>query len=272
MLAALIIVFREVFEAGIIIGIVMAATRGLAGSRRWIAGGIAVGVVGSLGVALFIDAVSAAFSGVGQELLNASILSVAVLMLVTHNIWMARHGREMAKEVRITSEAVLAHRKSIAALAVVASTAVLREGSETALFLYGAATAGGASTQSILTGGVLGLLGGAALTGLTYVGLVRFTGGLLFPVTSVLITFIAASMAAQAVFFLQQAGYLMLLDTTAWNSSALLPEHSVPGALLHSLFGYAEQPSWMQIAVYVCTLISVIFLTHSARKDAWKPR
>jgi high-affinity iron transporter len=260
MFAALVIVFREVFEAGIIVGIVMAATRGLADSRLWIGGGIAAGIIGSLVVAMFIDAVTAAFSGVGQELLNASILLIAVLMLAAHNIWMARQGRELAREVRKTSEAVLARRRSIAALAIVVGAAVLREGSETALFLYGTATAGGSSTLSILVGGILGLLGGAGLTALTYFGLVRFAGPLLFPVTSILATFIAASMAAEAVFFLQQAGVLTLLQTTAWDSSAILPERSVLGTLLHSFLGYAEQPSWMQLAAYGCTILVIMLL------------
>lgn len=46
MLAALIIVFREVFEAGLIIGIVLAVTRSVQHRNRWIVGGVLAGVTG----------------------------------------------------------------------------------------------------------------------------------------------------------------------------------------------------------------------------------
>ena len=270
MVAALIIVFREILEAGLIVGIVLAATRGVAASRFWIAGGIAVGVLGSLVVAGFIEVITAAFSGMGQELLNATILSIAVLMLATHNIWMTRHGRELARRVKATGEAVSAHRKSLAALAIVVGSAVLREGSEVALFLYGSTAAGGSSALSMLAGGTLGLASGAALTVLTYFGLLRIPGNRLFPLTSALITFIAASMAAQAVFFLEQAGVVTTLGATAWDSSGLMPQDGFVGSVLHSLIGYNDQPSWMQVAAYVLTILVIfclmwVFRFHQSR-------
>jgi high-affinity iron transporter len=270
MMAALIIVFREILEAGMIVGIVMAATQGVVASRLWIAGGIAAGVLGSFVVAGCIGVITAAFSGIGQELLNATILSIAVVMLATHNTWMSRHGRDLARRVKATGEAVSAHRKSLAALAIVVGLAVLREGSEVALFLYGSIAAGGSSAQSMFAGGMLGLASGAALTVLTYFGLLRIPGKLLFPVTSALITFIAASMAAQAVFFLEQAGVVTTLAATAWDSSALMPQDGFTGSILHSLIGYNDQPSWMQVAVYILTILLIsclmrVFRFHSSR-------
>src|SRR5659263_154519 len=63
MLGALIIVFREVIEAGLIVGIVMAATRGVAGRGRWVSFGIGAGVLGAAVVAIFAGAISQAFEG-----------------------------------------------------------------------------------------------------------------------------------------------------------------------------------------------------------------
>ena len=100
MLGALIIVFREVIEAGLIVGIVMAATRGVPDRSRWIMIGIGAGVLGAAIVAMFAGVISEAFQGAGQELFNASVLGVAVIMLMWHNAWMARHGREIAAEMR----------------------------------------------------------------------------------------------------------------------------------------------------------------------------
>ena len=95
MFATALIVFREVLEAALIVGIVAAATRGIAGRARWIAAGIASGVLGSLAVAGGAGYLSQLAEGMGQELFNATILGIAVAMLAWHNIWMSVHGREL---------------------------------------------------------------------------------------------------------------------------------------------------------------------------------
>ena len=100
MLGAAIIVFREVLEAALIVGIVLAASVGAPRRGFWVACGLAAGVVGAGLVALFAAEIAAAASGIGQELLNASILLLAVGMLGWHNIWMSRHGRELAATAR----------------------------------------------------------------------------------------------------------------------------------------------------------------------------
>src|SRR5947207_15663448 len=137
MLAALIIVFREVFEAGLIIGIVLAVTRAVTGRGWWISAGVLGGVLGACIVALFTGKLSEAFEGAGQELFNAAILGLAVAMLTWHNVWMARHGREMAGEMRAAGEAVAHGPKSLAALAIVAGVAVLRQGLHVGPVPYG---------------------------------------------------------------------------------------------------------------------------------------
>jgi len=154
-LAALIIVFREVFEAGLIIGIVLAVTRSVPHRNQWIGGGLLAGILAACVVAGFAGALSNLFSGMGQELFNAVILGVAVVMLTWHNVWMARHGSEMAGELRSAGQAVVEGSKSLLALAVVVGVAVLREGSEVVLFLYGV-VAGGDSGWDVALGGVAG--------------------------------------------------------------------------------------------------------------------
>ena len=175
MLGALVIVFREVLEAGLIIGIVLAATRGAPGRGNWIAAGVLAGVLGAGIIALFAGAIADAFEGSGQELLNAAVLGAAVLMLMWHNAWMARHGRELTAEMAAVGAAVTAGQRPMTALAVVVGLAVLREGSEVVLFLYGI-LATGTSASALFIGGVLGLAAGAAFTALTYYGLHQHSG------------------------------------------------------------------------------------------------
>ena len=264
MLGSLVIVFREVIEAGLIVGIVIAATRGVADRGRWITIGIGGGVLGAAIVAMFAGVISDAFQGAGQELFNASILGVAVVMLMWHNAWMARHGREIADEMRRIGNAVSEGAKPLTALAIVVGLAVLREGSEVVLFLYGI-MASGTSGSALLVGGLLGIAGGAAFTALTYFGLLAIPNRHIFSVTSWLIALLAAGMAAQAVQFLNNAGLVVALDRPLWDTSWLLSEKSIFGRLLHTLIGYIDQPTGMQLVVYVATLLAMFLLMRVAR-------
>jgi len=119
-LAALIIVFREVFEAGLIIGIGVRVTRSVPiainGSRRLLAGVLAACV------SRCSRRIVNLFAGAGQEVFNAAILCVAVVMLTWHNVWMARHGSELAGELRAAAGGVEGS-KSLLALAVVVGVA-----------------------------------------------------------------------------------------------------------------------------------------------------
>ena len=264
MLGALIIVFREVIEAGLIVGIVMAATRGVIGRGRWITVGIGGGVLGASIVAMFAGAISDAFQGAGQELFNAGVLGVAVIMLMWHNAWMARHGREIADEMRRVGAAVSEGAKPLTALAIVVGLAVLREGSEVVLFLYGI-MASGTSGAALVVGGLLGIAAGAAFTALTYFGLLAIPNRHIFSVTSWLIALLAAGMAAQAMQFLNSAGLVVALDRPLWDTSWLLSEKSIFGRLLHTLIGYIDRPTEMQLIVYIATLFAMFLLMRVAR-------
>jgi len=232
MLAAGIIVFREVLEAALVAGIVLAATRGVDGSRRWIAAGILGGLVGSGIVAGSADLLSQALEGVGQELFNAAIMLVAVVMLAWHNVWMGRHGREMARDMKAVGHAVSAGSRPLSVLAVVVGVAVLREGSETVLFLYGITASGGDGLGATLLGCGLGLAAGIAMGALLYYGLVAIPVRHLF-------------------------GVLEVAMDPLWDSSQLLSETSLVGRLLRTLVGYADHPSLAQLAAYCATLLAI---------------
>jgi high-affinity iron transporter len=260
MLGALVIVFREVLEAGLIIGIVLAATRGVPDRGAWVGLGVGVGALGAGIIALFAEAISGAFEGSGQELLNACVLGAAVVMLMWHNAWMARHGREMAAQIGAVGEAVMAGERPMTALAVVVGLAVLREGSEVVLFLYGIVAAG-TSASSLFAGSVLGLAAGAGFTALTYYGLLSIPARHIFTVTTILIALLAAGMAAQAVQYLDAAGMIDVLGNRLWDTSGWLPQDGIVGRLLHTLVGYTDRPTELQLIAYLATLAAMAALT-----------
>jgi high-affinity iron transporter len=258
MLATAIIVFREVLEAALIVGIVLAASRGVPRRGAWVGGGIAAGILGAMAVAGGAETIAAAASGIGQEMFNAAILFAAVGMLGWHNIWMTRHGREATMAANRLGAAVRAGTQPLWALAFAVGLAVLREGSEAVLFLYGIAAAGGSGgAAAMVLGGALGLAAGVASGAALYLGLVRIPLRHLFSVTSWLVLLLAAGMASQAAAFLLQADLLPPLGMTVWDTSFLLSDHSLPGRVLHTLIGYTAQPAGIQLVFYLTTLLVI---------------
>jgi high-affinity iron transporter len=271
MLGAAVIVFREVLEAALIVGIVLAASAGASRRGFWVLLGLLGGIAGAGLIAIFARTIAGAAAGIGQELLNAAILLVAVAMLGWHNIWMSRHGRELATTARSMGDAVISGARPLYVLAVVVGLAVLREGSETVLFLYGIAAGGGLSVGSLIAGGTLGLAGGVGIGAALYLGLLRIPTRRLFTVTSWMVLLLAAGMAAQAAGFLVQADLLPPLGDAVWDTSAVLTEDSVLGRALHTLIGYVSRPDGIQILFYVVTLSGIWLLTRLVGRPT-KPR
>lgn len=259
MFATTIIVFREVLEAALIIGILAAATRGVANSRRWLAAGLVAGLAGAGILAAFTDVISALADGIGQELFNTIVLGIAIAMLAWHNIWMASHGAALAADAKSVGGNIRDGRSACSALLFIVGLAVLREGSETVLFLYGIAVSGDGGQSSMLLGGILGVLSGTAVGYLIYAGLLHVPMRWFFAATSALVLLLAAGMASQAAHFLIQADLLPSLASPLWDTSATLPESSLPGMLLHTLIGYDSHPAGMQLVFYlaVMTVISI---------------
>lgn len=257
MFAAAIIVFRESLEAALIISILAAATRGMSKRSRWLIGGVLAGLAGAGLVAVSMEFISNLASGVGQEIFNAAVLTLAVGMLAWHNIWMSVHGREMAAQAQNAARAVKDGSKALSVIFLVVALAVLREGSETVLFLYGAATGSEDGLRTTLAGGAAGLAAGALVGGLLYAGLLRIPLKWFFTITGVLVLLLAASMGSQVARFLVQADWLPSLGAPLWDTSEILSQSSAVGTLLHGLVGYDAQPAGMQLLFYVLVLVLI---------------
>lgn len=276
MFGSALIVFREVLEAALIIAVVLGATRGVIGRGRWVSGGILAGILGALVVAAFAGAIADAAEGRGQELLNAGVLLAAVAMLAWHNVWMSVHGRQLAGQMKRVGHDVSVGTKPLSALALVTLFAVLREGSETALFLYSLA-ASGAGHSALLTGGILGLGAGVAVGFLLYRGLLSIPVGQFFTITGWLVLLLAAGLAANAAGYLNQAGLVPAVSQQVWDSAWLLRQDSWLGTLLHILVGYNDRPMGIQVMFYAATLISVYSLMrwfggNRNRRDVVEPQ
>jgi high-affinity iron transporter len=269
-IAAILIAFREVVEAGLIVGVVLAATEGIAHRRRWIVLGVAAGVVGAAVLASFAGALSTVFSGHERTLFNAGVLIVAVVMLAWHQIWMARHGRQTAARLSAVGRAVAAGDRTLAGMALVVAIAVLREGSEAVLFLYGVAASGAIPLPALLIGSAIGIAAGAGLAWLLYRGLVAIPLRTMFRVTSWLIALVAAGMAGEAAAILAGARLIPAWGNGLWDTSTLLSEESLTGKALHALIGYSDRPMGVQLAAWAAVLL-VLMLASRALSGTTRP-
>lgn len=253
MLGTAIIIFREVLEAALIIGLILAVTRGVAGRLKWIGAGIAGGILGAILLALVAEKITPLAEGMGQELMHATILSCAVLMLSWHLLWMRKHASQISQEMKRVGHAISNGDKEPVVLAFIIGLAILREGSEAVIFLYGLASAG-SSASELLLGSSVGMLSGVAAGSVLYLGIARIPTGRLFQVSGWLLLLLTAGLASQAVSYLVQADLLPTLGYSIWDSSFLLSEQSMLGRVLHILVGYVAQPMGIQLLTYALTI------------------
>lgn len=267
MFGVALLVFREVLEAALIVAVVAAATRGVPQRGTFVGGGIALGVLGALIVAAFIDFIGGMLDGTGQEVFQATVLLSAAVMIGWHVTWMAGHAREMVQHMQRVGDQVRAGSSSVAILLGAVALAVLREGSEIVLYLYGMA-AGGVNQMGFFVGIPVGLAIGVAVGFALYFGLLRIPMRYFFTVTNWMLVVLASGLASSASVFLVQADVLPALHAGLWDSSWLLTNHSIVGQALHILAGYDARPMGIQLLFWLATFavlsVGMRFMAHHA--------
>src|SRR5574337_1114922 len=209
--------------------------------------GIALLVFGALLVAASAGVIAQAASGMGQEVFNAGVLLAAVLMIGWHVVWMSSHARELTRHMADVGSKVSAGASSLGVL-----LAVVREGSEVVLFLFGM-VAGGA--HGLWAGLAIGIVGGTAVGFALYFGLLRIPVRHFFSATNWMLVLLAAGLASNAARYLAQADLLPNWGEHVWDSSWLLSDDSVLGRILHILVGYDARPSGMMLAFYLAAAL-----------------
>lgn len=252
-----VIVFREVLEAALIVTIVMAATQGVPNRERWVIGGVVIGILGACLVAAGADRIAQAAAGFGQELFNATVLFVAIAMLAWHNVWMHRHGAELARHFKRLGGEVRVGTVPLYMLTTAVSLAVLREGAEVVLLTQGMMSAGAGNIAEQVAAVFIGIATGTLVGIVLYFGLSRIPLRHIFGVTGMLMLLLAAGMAARAAGYLEQADILPALGHRIWDTSNILAEQSWLGQILHTLVGYQASPDGIQVVFYSATIIVI---------------
>jgi high-affinity iron transporter len=253
MLSTSIVIFREILEIAIILSVVMVASKELEHRNRWVAIGVLAGISGSVIVAIFAQSIANAAEGMGQEFFNASILLTATVVIGATALWMSKHAKHLTAHLRHVSTEVIQGNLPLYSISVVIGLAILREGAEIVLFTHGM-IASGQSIASILIGSAMGFALGSAVGAAMYFGLLKISPKHVFGVTTWLLMFLCAGMAATAAKYLVSAGWFESLSNQLWDSSFILDDANVFGQILHALLGYTARPMALQFIFYLTTL------------------
>ena len=271
MLATLIIFLREGVEASMIVAILLAYLNRI--GRRdhfrdvFIGVGAALVVATAGGVIAYETIRNYAGSRV-QTIFETCTYLVAAGVLTYMTFWMRNHARSLSAELRARTDAAL-DGKARLGIGLLAFQAVGREGLETVVFTL--AIVFSTTTAGALGGAAIGLAGSLVIAFVIYrlghrLNLARF-----FTVIGLLLMIFAAGLLADTVENLQQLGWLPVLDSPMWHTTSLLSEGSALGDVMHSFFGYSDQPTPLQLIIYVAYL-TIVIVTYLGRRTSSQAR
>lgn len=259
MFANYLIGLREGLEAALIVAILIAylvrTHNSHALGRLWVGVVAAIGTSIVLGVALiFVDEslserAAEAFAGV------TSLLAVGLITWMI--FWMALHARHI--KTHLHGEVDKALKTSTTAVALVAFLAVVREGLETALFLYAGIKSSG-ETAAPLIGAVLGLATAVVLGVLMYRGAVKLNLGALFKWTGAALVIVAGGVLRYAVHEFQELGWLPGENAVAIDVSSTIASDSVVGTLIRGLVNLTPTMTWLEVIIWLAYVVPTLIL------------
>jgi high-affinity iron transporter len=254
MLQIAIVVFREILEIALILGILVSATKEIPNRSKWISSGLFFGLLTAALLAFFTDKISESLDGVGQEFFNGLILITASSMIAWTVLWMQKHAKSISKELREISNSIKTGNKPLYALFFVVFFSVLREGAEIVLFVYSYYISQ-VNLFDILAGLTIGILLGCSFGYAIYLGMLKLFGKYFFKITTWLLVFISAGIASAGIGFWINAELIPSFINPIFDLSNILPEQSFFGKFLHIFFGYIDQPSATQFFTYLAVVI-----------------
>ncbi|MBA2614695.1 MAG: FTR1 family protein [Actinobacteria bacterium] len=269
-MGAALLTTREGLEASLIVGIVLAYLAKTDNRRHfntiWLGTAAAVAVSAVTGAALFFTV--GALEGRAEQIFEGVAMFSAVAVLTWMIFWMRKQAVGIKRELETRIQGAIATGSAVG-LASVVFFAVLREGWETALFLFAISESSSPLVTTI--GAIAGLVVSISLGVALYMGSRRLNLRQFFTVTGVLLIVFAAGLLAHGIHEFQEAGVLPMTIEHLWDTNGLVSEGSTLGEFLTTLIGYNGNPSLLEVAAWL-TYVAAALAFFLAPLVAWRPR
>ena len=270
MLSTFIIALREGLEAALIVGILVAYI--VRTDRRhflkplWT--GVGIAILASLALGAVLSFTSAELTERGEELFAGITSFIAVGFVTWMVFWMKRTARTLRDELHGKVDSALTG--GPISLALVAFFAVVREGLETALFIYtNFKTVGAASSATI--GLVLGLALAVLLGYLIYNRSVKLNLSKFFTVTGVALIIVAAGVLSYGIHEFQELGYIPGEVNYLWDVTPWIAKESLLAGILAGTVGFDTTTSFIQFFAWTAYLV-VVLVPYLSKGKAAAPK
>ncbi|RUW31760.1 FTR1 family protein [Mesorhizobium sp. M1E.F.Ca.ET.041.01.1.1] len=267
------VIWRECIEALLVIGILNAwlgqrpAAQRRAG-RVWLWSGVGIGLTGAVALAALLLTVGDALSDDAQEYFQTVIVLLAAALIVQMVFWMRRRGRTLKSDLHASLSEVADQSNWLGVFAL-AALAVLREGSEAAVFLYGTMAGVSATNLGAALAAGLGIVAALVSYWLLQLGGKVLSWRTFFQVTEVMLLFLAGSLLLSGIDHLISLGLLPSLSRRLWDTSLLLPDSGMAGGLISGLIGYRARPVLIELltfAAYWALVTWLLYRPHSIQQ------
>jgi len=258
MIKLAIVVFRECLEIAFLLSMVLAVTKPVKNSRKYIILGSMIGVCFAALFAFFAKTLSESMGGLGDEMFNSFVILFTAILISWTVVWMQGYTKKVRKDLSKLSDKINAGSVSQLMLVFVVAAAIFREGAEIILFVHSIASAGNIDGNEYITGIGFGVFAGVSVGALLYLGLMKYAGKYIFKISTILLTLIAAGLAAEAAGVMTSSGIIEIFSEQLWDSSWLVDNNSITGKVLNITIGYDSRPNGMQMAFYFATIILTV--------------
>ncbi|MFC3883159.1 FTR1 family protein [Bacillus songklensis] len=284
---ALLITFREVLEALLIVGIITTYLKRVNHQKytKYVWAGAGLAVLASIGVAMLFQVVFTGFAAMGSEMyLKISIILISSILLTQMVFWMAKHSRDLKSNMEGKMDQFIST-GNIIGMVIHSFLVVLREGVET-VFFFAAITGGNIGAAMQGWGAITGVLIASVVSYFFFKGTMRVPLKTFFKVTGTFIILIAAGLLVQGISMLQDLNIIGSVMPHVYDLTWFLPEHPIDydhylrdngeapilsgdiGIFLKALFGYSSMPSIEEVIVYLGYFVVIYLLINT--KNAGK--
>jgi high-affinity iron transporter len=255
---------REGVEAALIVSIILAYLAKTGNMRHfgkiWL--GTVAAIAVSVGVGLLLFVTIGGLKEPAEQIFEGTAMILAAGVVTWMLFWMRRTAANVKGELQASVDRHLVE-GSVWGLAILAFTAVIREGIETSLFLMAqaqAATQADGNAFSTLLGALIGLLIAAVIGWGFYRGARVINLRTFFQWTGVALVFIAAGLLSHGIHEFIEAGVFGVGTATAFDISSVLSHDEGIGQWLRAIFGYSSSPEWVTFISWLAYIVAVLVL------------